>query len=221
MDPAPQPGADAAVRKVNRTLLACTVVFGALAVGFVLHRPSPPDLGPPIPPVDPALIVAGPARQSYADFVRAGEDVTHYSCYMCHERGKSAPLRFDEQFNIIVPDAHDDIVMGHGDHSRNNHCYNCHAEDNLEALYLRDGRKLEIQQSSMLCGSCHGPTYSNWEAGEHGRTTGYWDLSLGSAHRLDCVNCHDPHAPAIPSRKPLPGPNPPRPARHGEPTGSP
>ena len=40
----------------------------------------------------------------------------------------------------IVPKEHADIVMGHGTHDRNNNCFNCHDEQNLELLQTRDGR---------------------------------------------------------------------------------
>ena len=103
---------------------------------------------------------------------------------------------------------HADIVMGHGQHGRNNNCYNCHNETNLTLLQPRDGRELTFTQSSQLCGSCHGPTKADWDAGAHGRTSGYWDTSQGPIERKDCVNCHNPHHPHFPPRRPAPGPHP-------------
>ena len=55
--------------------------------------------------------------------------------------------------------------MGHGEQGRNNNCFNCHDETNLELLQTRDGRVVKFQDSPQLCGSCHGPTYEDWEAG--------------------------------------------------------
>jgi uncharacterized CHY-type Zn-finger protein len=98
--------------------------------------------------------------------------------------------------------------MGHGRHGRNNNCFNCHNETNLVLLQPRDGRELKFADSTQLCGSCHGPTYRDWEAGAHGRISGYWDRSQGPIERKDCVNCHNPHSPRFPSRKPAPGPHP-------------
>ena len=66
--------------------------------------------------------------------------------------------------------------MKHGTHDRNNNCFNCHDEQNLELLQTRDGRQIKLAESPPLCGSCHGPTYRDWEGGAHGRTGGYWDL---------------------------------------------
>jgi len=103
---------------------------------------------------------------------------------------------------------HADIVMGHGQHGRNNNCYNCHNETNLTLLQPRDGRQLTFAQSSQLCGSCHGPTKADWDAGAHGRISGYWDTTKGPIERKDCVNCHNPHHPHFPPRRPAPGPHP-------------
>ena len=116
-------------------------------------------------------------------------------------------LRFDAQHNLIVPKEHSDIVMGHGTHDRNNNCFNCHDEQNLELLQTRDGRQIKLAESPPLCGSCHGPTYRDWEAGAHGRTGGYWDRTAGPMKRQICVDCHNPHRPKIPPRKPAPGPH--------------
>lgn len=198
-------------RRRRLVLAALTAAFSLLAV-VQLARPAgaPPSAGR-TPEIDRGLLDTGPRRASFADLVRAGEDVSHFRCYLCHERGQAPVLKFDADRRIIVPEEHADIVMSHGGHERNNHCFNCHNEHDRETLQVRDGRKLGYDESSRLCGSCHGPTFADWEAGAHGRTSGHWDLSRGPRHRLDCVNCHDPHQPRIPPRAPLPGPaRPPR-----------
>ncbi len=108
--------------------------------------------------------------------------------------------------------------MGHGTHGRNNNCFNCHNENNLTTLQPRDGRELRLEDSTELCGSCHGPTYRDWDSGAHGRINGYWNTKLGPAVKKDCVNCHNPHSPRFPGRKPLPGPHPLRAPGVSEPT---
>jgi len=118
-------------------------------------------------------------------------------------------LLLEDAFPLeLARNRHADIVMGHGRHGRNNNCFNCHNETNLTLLQPRDGRQLTFAQSSQLCGSCHGPTKADWDAGAHGRTSGYWELSKGAMERKDCVNCHNPHYPHFPSRPPAPGPHP-------------
>ena len=121
------------------------------------------------------------------------------------ENGKPAPL-----LSAVCPTPMhhaENIVMGHGTHGRNNNCFNCHDQDNLTLLQARDGRDLKMENSTELCGSCHGPTHRDWTAGSHGRTDGHWKRDAGKIHRLNCVNCHDPHSPQFPSRAPAPGPN--------------
>lgn len=191
----------------NWVLAGLTVVFGAMTVLFLADLRGRPSR-PPIPPVDTAFLDTAPWRRSYADLVRAKEDLSDFDCYLCHDRNEPPPIRYDDNHNLIIPEEHETIKMGHGSQQRNNHCFNCHDESNLLAFYTRDGRSLQFAESTPLCGSCHGPTYHDWEAGAHGRTSGYWDRSRGEAVRLDCVNCHDPHSPRIPSRPPAPGPHP-------------
>jgi formate-dependent nitrite reductase cytochrome c552 subunit len=188
-------------------LQALIVLFGGLAVAFLLRLWANPAPLPPIPLVDQAFLDTATARRSYADLVSAKEDLSDFDCYACHEKNKPPVLRYDANRNLIVPQEHSDIVMGHGQHGRNNNCFNCHDETNLEQLQTRDGRVLKFQDSPQLCGSCHGPTFEDWEVGAHGRISGYWDRQLGPYKQQACVNCHNPHSPRFPSRKPAPGPH--------------
>lgn len=189
-----------------------SIGFLALAALFLADRGSQAAARPEIALVDPGFLDPAPWRRTYANLVAAKEDMSDFDCYACHERDQPPPIRFDEQHNIILPQEHANIVLGHGSHNRNNLCFNCHNEHDLLTFQARDGRVLRFQDSTSLCGSCHGPTYRDWEAGAHGRISGYWDRSKGEAHRLDCANCHDPHRPRIPSRAPAPPPHPLRPA---------
>jgi formate-dependent nitrite reductase cytochrome c552 subunit len=194
-------------RRTNWTLLSLAVVLLALTAGFLLNLWGHPPAPGAIPPVDPEFLKTTTVRQSYADLIRAKADLSDFDCYACHEKGKPPTLRFDENHNLVIPKEHPDIVMAHGQHNRNNICFNCHDENNLELLQTRDGRQLKMADSAPLCGSCHGPTYRDWEAGAHGRTGGYWNTALGPPNRQICVSCHNPHSPKFPGRKPAPGPN--------------
>lgn len=206
-EPRPPQHTGQLVQRANWVLLGITGAFTGLAVLLFANLWGHPWRGPDIPLVDPSFLDPSASRQSYSDLVRAKEDLSDFSCYVCHERGQPPQLKFDEQHRVVVPEEHENIVMSHGDHNRNNHCFNCHNETNRETFHIRDGRDLSFAESSLLCGSCHGPTYQDWEGGAHGRTSGFWDRTKGAAHRLDCVNCHDPHAPRIPTRVPAPGPH--------------
>jgi len=192
----------------TKVLLLLSAAFALLAVAFLGNLWGRSPASPKISLVDTNFLDKATARRSYADLIKAGEDLSDFDCYACHEKGKAPPLRFDTNQNLIIPKEHSDIVMHHGSHERNNNCFNCHDELNLELFQTRDKRELKLSNSAPLCGSCHGPTYRDWEAGVHGRTGGYWNRSLGEIDRKLCVNCHNPHSPKFPGRKPAPGPHP-------------
>jgi formate-dependent nitrite reductase cytochrome c552 subunit len=202
------------MNELHKKTLVARIISGAflvLGVAFLLdlwgHAPELTS----VPPVDPAFLETDTVRVSYAELKRTDADLSDFDCYGCHEKDKPPVLKYDSEHNIIIPSEHGNIVMGHGRHNRNNNCYNCHDEQNLELFQTRDGLELSFQDSTVLCGSCHGPTYRDWEAGAHGRTSGAWDRNLEGFKRQDCVSCHDPHSPQFPGRKPAPGPNPLRP----------
>jgi hypothetical protein len=186
---------------------ALVLVFFGLTSAFLGELWGHPPARQQIALVNKSFLEKTPWRKTYADLVRAKEDLSDYDCYGCHDKKKPPLLRFDANNILIVPDEHKDIVMGHGSHNRNNLCYNCHNEQNLLTLQVRDGREVKFDNIPPLCGSCHGPTLRDWEAGAHGRTSSFWDRSKGEIQRLSCANCHNPHAPRIPSRDPAPGPH--------------
>ncbi len=188
-------------------LTGLAVVFIGLAAAFLSDSWGYPAPRVKIPLVDKAILDPTTVRRTYADLIRAKEDLSDFDCYACHEKGQPPPLRYDENHKLLIPEEHVNIVMGHGSHGRNNNCFNCHNETNLTTLQPRDGRELKLENSTELCGSCHGPTYRDWDSGAHGRSNGYWNTKLGPAVKKDCVNCHNPHSPRFPGRKPAPGPH--------------
>ena len=192
--------------RTNYWLGGLTVAFLGLGAFFALSASSHSAPRQNIPLVDPKFLETTPWRQTYADLAKAKEDLSDYDCYGCHEKNKPPPIRFDEHQKIVIPKEHANIAMAHGSHDRNNLCYNCHNEQNLLTLQVRDGREVKFDNIAPLCGSCHGPTLRDWDAGAHGRTNGYWDHAQGAMERLVCANCHNPHAPHIPTRAPAPGP---------------
>lgn len=192
--------------KNSWVLRGLILLFVGLTGMFALRSNNGPSRHS-IPLVDTNFLNTATVRKSYADLVREGADLSDFDCYACHEKNKPPTLRFDTNENLIVPKEHSDIVMGHGSHGRNNNCFNCHDENNLTLLQTRDGHEVTFVNSQLLCGSCHGPTYRDWEAGVHGRTSGYWNREMGAIDRKLCVNCHNPHSPKVPGRQPAPGPH--------------
>jgi formate-dependent nitrite reductase cytochrome c552 subunit len=193
--------------KTALVLRGLTLAFVGLAVVFARDLWSHPVKRPSIPLVDTNFLSTATARLSAADLVRSGGDTSGLECYICHDKATPVKLTFDASEKIILPKEHGDLVMAHGRNNRNNNCFNCHNETNLETLQTRDGRELKITESPQLCGSCHGPTYRDWEAGVHGRTSGYWDRALGPIDRKVCTSCHNPHAPKFQPWKPAPRPH--------------
>lgn len=193
--------------KTSKVLAGLSVLFLAVTGAFLLDLWGHPAQSPLIPLVATNFLNTATVRMSAGELIASGGDASGFDCYACHEKNKPLKLTFDAESNVILAKEHDDIVMGHGRHKRNNNCFNCHDETNLEFLQTRDGHQVKLVDSPALCGSCHGPTYRDWDAGVHGRTSGYWKRDLGSIDRKVCTSCHDPHAPAFPSREPAPGPN--------------
>ena len=194
--------------RTSWVLTALVVVFLGLALAFRMDRWGHPPIPTPIPLVESWVTNTATVRTNLAELIRLNAELSDFDCYACHDKKAPPPLRFDTNHILIVPDEHNDIVMAHGRHNRNNLCYNCHNEANLEVFQTRDGRELKLSESTPLCGSCHGPTYRDWEAGVHGRTSGYWNRQLGAIDRKACVACHNPHSPRFPGRAPAPGPHP-------------
>ncbi len=120
---------------------------------------------PAIPLVDTNFLDTFTTRQSYADLVRAGADLSDFDCYACHDKKKPPPLRLDTNGNIIVAKEHADIVMGHGQHGRNNNCFNCHNETNLVLLQPRDGRELKFADSTTIVRQLSRPDLSRLGGG--------------------------------------------------------
>ncbi len=192
--------------KESLVLTGLTLAFLGLTAAFVFDLWGRIPARESLPLVDASFTNTATVRLSAGELIRSDGDASGLDCYACHERGKPLKLQFDAENNVILSKEHSDIVVGHGRHKRNNNCFNCHDETNLEVLQTRDGHQVKLVDSSVLCGSCHGPTYRDWEAGVHGRTSGYWMRDLGEIDRKVCTSCHDPHSPAFPGRPPAPGP---------------
>ncbi|MBL6763997.1 MAG: hypothetical protein ISQ14_03505 [Verrucomicrobiae bacterium] len=130
------------------------------------------------------------------------------NCVACHGTDEGVELTWDHDDQLVIPAAHAQPPMRHGRFGRNNDCFNCHIREQLDKLRTRNGAVFDLQDSTPLCASCHGPAYRDWELGIHGRGNGHWDRRAGETVKLDCTACHDPHSPAFPSVKPGPSPYP-------------
>lgn len=198
------------MKVANNTTIAggsLAVLFIGLTAGFLLDLWGRPGRPATIPPVDPAFTNTATVRMSAGELIRSGGDASGLDCNACHEKGKQVKIQYDDEGHVVLPKEHEDLVMRHGARNRNDSCFNCHDPENLAMLKTADGHRYGWEESTKLCASCHGPTFRDWEAGVHGRTSGSWDRSKGPITRAECASCHHPHAPTFPSLKPAPGPH--------------
>lgn len=95
------------------------------------------------------------------------------------------------------------IKLAHGDGQT---CRTCHVPPTFETFRLSGGGALPYARVMELCGQCHSGQLADYRKGIHGGMAGYWDLNQGPRDRNHCVDCHDPHRPAIPQVRPAPRP---------------
>lgn len=130
------------------------------------------------------------------------------NCGECHPPSDPVQVNYTPDGAVILPPAHQDLGhMAHGRYLRNEYCYNCHDPNRLDHLHTPEGTEIGFDQATQLCAGCHGTQYRDWEAGAHGRRSGYWDRAAGPMERQECTSCHDPHAPKFTPLIPLPPPH--------------
>lgn len=146
--------------------------------------------------VDPALLDTGPMRLALDEPVYSAGPFDQ-SCNACHSKVEPRDRRAGERMI-----QHTEL---HHDHGANNRCFNCHDTEQRNLLRLYTGEQIEFNDAVRLCAQCHGPVYRDWQRGAHGKTTQSW--LPGQGVRLNCVDCHDPHAPAFGQMDLLAGPS--------------
>ena len=82
-------------------------------------------------------------------------------------------------------------------------CLSCHNPSNYNELRKADGTALKFQEVMQLCAQCHGTQARDYHNGSHGGMAGFWDLRKGARVRNNCIDCHDPHAPAYSAVMPV------------------
>src|SRR4051794_8625695 len=95
MDVPPESPGSKNSRRTNSLLVGLTLGFAGMAALFVANVWGRPVTRPAIPLVEKTFLETTPWRQTYADLVRAKEDLSDYDCYGCHEKNKPPPIRYD------------------------------------------------------------------------------------------------------------------------------
>lgn len=117
------------------------------------------------------------------------------SCASCHAN-LEPDANTNHAANLI--DFHEGLEYEHGSLS----CLSCHHAEDYNSLRLTDGRAIDFASVQRLCAQCHGPQARDYERRAHGGMMGFWDARRGEAVRKSCIDCHDPHAPAMPAMVP-------------------
>lgn len=136
---------------------------------------------------------AGPPRVRVA--AADGSLPVELACATCHA---TRPPNRSSRSTADLDEFHQGLVVAHGD----NRCLACHNPSDYDSLRLADDRALAFVDVMQLCAQCHGGVARDYAHGAHGGMTGYWDLRRGARVRNNCVDCHDPHSPAIPPMVP-------------------
>ena len=93
-------------------------------------------------------------------------------------------------------------------------CLECHDAEQHDRLAAHGSDTYSFDEAAEVCGVCHSKRYQDWRGGAHGKAAGSWQ---GVREIYSCVECHNPHDPAIKPRPPSP---PPQVRRGLEPTAS-
>ncbi|MCA9263470.1 MAG: hypothetical protein KDA60_06455 [Planctomycetales bacterium] len=117
------------------------------------------------------------------------------NCSTCHS--VRAP-NFENRQSADLDEFHQGMEFVHGDLT----CYSCHNPTDSDTLRRADGAAVEYPDVMHLCAQCHGNEARDYRRGAHGGMNGYWDLTRGGRVRNNCIDCHDPHAPAYPHMQP-------------------
>lgn len=117
------------------------------------------------------------------------------ACSTCHSmRMPNVQTRSAD----ALDEFHQGLIYNHGSLT----CLSCHNPGNYDTLRLADQSEVQFTDVMTLCAQCHGTQFRDYQHGAHGGMEGYWDLSKGPRTRNNCIDCHDPHAPAFPMMMP-------------------
>jgi hypothetical protein len=140
-----------------------------------------------------------PIASGKVSVVSRSDRIPTYPCSRCHDEDL-VPNPNERELELHGP-----IHLHHMQTDR--WCYTCHNIDDIDELRLPNGKLVAFDDSSELCGSCHGEKHRDWKLDIHGLTTGFWN---GPKSKRACTSCHSPHEPAFQPMKPMPPPDRPR-----------
>ncbi len=159
----------------------------------IFQRSDPEDFEPAKQFKDPRQLL-----HSIAPFVIVKrtpylEELGYYPCSDCH--GEDQPP--NPKIRSLEED-HESINLVHG--QGRFWCLTCHSEEDRDHLVDLKGQPVSFDDAYLVCGQCHFQRQKDFLYGAHGKRKGNWQ---GSKVLYNCTECHNPHVPQIPSRKPV------------------
>jgi len=136
-----------------------------------------------------------PTAVSFTVGAREGQ-LYYFPCADCHDYMDSN-TRVRE---LEVEEGHPEI-LNHGDGQM--WCFACHDPSNYGQLLNLLSAPIDFDNGYRVCSGCHSKKYRDWTHGGHGKRLANW---LGERQLYSCVECHNPHRPAIAPRAPQPPP---------------
>lgn len=127
------------------------------------------------------------------------EDGDYYPCSDCHDPEVQVP---NPKIRVLE-DEHDLMKLNHGDGRF--WCLTCHSKENRDTLQGFKDQAVSFDKSYLVCGQCHFRQQMGLFYGSHGKRLDTWK---GDRLLQTCVECHNPHDPAIKAAKPYPAPKP-------------
>lgn len=158
--------------------------------GGCCSRPESKPIPPQVTTSVGETTIHVPKRLSHVEVV-TDSGSAWIPCQTCHSLRAVATVPNDAG---ALKEFHVGMTFDHGNLS----CGACHAEGQPPNLRLADGTRLEMVEAMRLCGQCHGQQLTNFRHAAHGGMSGNWDVKRGNRQRNHCVDCHDPHQPALP-----------------------
>jgi len=124
------------------------------------------------------------------------DHLSFYPCADCHEFMDTN----DSVRELEVAEGHP-AVLQHGGGAM--WCLSCHQGPNYDSVQNLMGQPIDFDEGYRVCSGCHGVRFREWTHGGHGKRVANWQ---GERVLFSCVECHNPHAPAIAPRTPQPPP---------------
>jgi len=185
----------------GRTAVGCGAVAVAVALCACGH-PEPSFTAEPGAQRDVAPYALAPKQLDSRELARwwslpdgkVPGDSEYYPCSDCHDEDMPPnPTR------RALSEEHEDVQLKHG--GEQVWCLSCHHAQDRDSFTDGVGRAVAAERPDRMCARCHAAEHRDFEHGVHGKRMGTF---VGERVLAPCVGCHDPHAPALQPRKPVP-----------------